>query len=232
MSRARPHWRTSIGLVAGLAAFAATASLALTRNGSLHPRVPVAPLATLGPLEAAPGVGRTGPEGVPIPSAASLAPPRAPRVGERIDGIACQKREQVAFHIHAHLRIVVRGASRRVPAGIGVASPYELEQTPLGPFVAAAPCFMWLHTHAADGIIHIESPTERTYTLGELFDIWGQPLGHSRIGPERGAVTALFDRRVFRGNPRQIPLVAHSQIELEVGRPLVAPDQIAFPGRL
>jgi hypothetical protein len=31
------------------------------------------------------------------------------------------------------------------------------------------------------------------------------------------------------GNPRKIPLLAHSQIELEVGRPLVAPEKIAFP---
>ena len=87
---------------------------------------------------------------------------------------------------------------------------------------------MWLHTHAADGIVHIESPTPRTYTLGEFFDVWGQPLDRSRVGPARGAVTALFNGRVFTGDPRQIPLLAHSQIELEVGRPLVAPHQITF----
>jgi hypothetical protein len=88
---------------------------------------------------------------------------------------------------------------------------------------------MWLHTHAGDGIIHIESPVQRTYTLGEFFDIWGQPLTRRRVGPARGAVTALFDGHVFTGNPRAVPLLSHSQIELEVGRPLVAPDEIAFP---
>jgi len=41
---------------------------------------------------------------------------------------------------------------------------------------------MWLHTHAADGIIHTESPVERTYTLGDFFDIWGQPLGRHQVG--------------------------------------------------
>ena len=30
---------------------------------------------------------------------------------------------------------------------------------------------MWLHTHAADGIVHIESPVDRTYTLGNFFDV-------------------------------------------------------------
>jgi hypothetical protein len=32
------------------------------------------------------------------------------------------------------------------------------------------PSFTWLHTHAADDIIHTESPVNRTYTLGEFFD--------------------------------------------------------------
>ena len=88
---------------------------------------------------------------------------------------------------------------------------------------------MWLHTHAADGIIHIESPVQRTYTLGEFFDIWGQALTQRHAGRARGTVTALFNGRVFTGNPRRIPLLAHSQIELEVGRPLVAPEKITFP---
>jgi len=88
---------------------------------------------------------------------------------------------------------------------------------------------MWLHTHSGDGIIHNESPIERTYTLGELFDIWGQPLDREQLGPTHGPVTALFDGRAFTGNPREIPLLAHAQIQLEVGRPLVAPAQITFP---
>lgn len=229
LNRSRPHWRTLIGVVAGLAAFAATAALAITRNGVGEHQVPLAPLANLGHLAPAPAAGPPGPEQVASPPAAALAPPRPPRLGERIDGIACQQGEQVAFHIHAHLRIVVHGASRQVPAGVGIAQPYEAEQTPAGPFVAGASCFMWLHTYAADGIVHIESPTRRTYTLGEFFDVWGQQLNRSRVGPDRGRVTAFFNGRVFTGDLRRIPLLAHSQIELEVGRPLVAPDKIAFP---
>jgi len=91
---------------------------------------------------------------------------------------------------------------------------------------------MWLHTHAADGIIHTESPIDRTYTLGDFFDIWGQPLDHEQVGPAHGPVTALLNGRVFIGNPRSIPLLAHAQIQLEVGKPLVAPEQIAFPDGL
>jgi hypothetical protein len=164
-----------------------------------------------------------------MPDVAPLAPARALTSGQRIDGISCQARKQVLFHIHAHLTIIVRGTARCVPAGIGIARPYEVDRTPAGDFITAAPCFMWLHTHAADGIIHTESPVERTYTLGELFDIWGQPLDRTQVGPAHGHVTALFDGRVFTGDPRRIPLLAHAQIQIEVGRPLVTPAKIVFP---
>jgi hypothetical protein len=88
---------------------------------------------------------------------------------------------------------------------------------------------MWLHTHAADGIIHTESPVQRTYTLGEFFDIWGQQLNRNQVGLAQGRVTALFNGQVFTGSPRKIPLLAHAQIQLEVGRPLVVPEKIVFP---
>ena len=66
--------------------------------------------------------------------------------------------------------------------------------------------------------------------LGELFDIWGQPLGRRTVGPARGAVTAIVNRHVWTGDPRRIPLTAHAQIQLDVGTPLVAPQTIRFPG--
>jgi len=138
----------------------------------------------------------------------------------------------VLFHIHAHLTILIDGVPSQVPAGIGIAPPYGVEQTTSGAFIGHATCFMWLHTHSADGIIHTESPIHRAYTLGDFFDIWGQPLGRDRVGPARGLVTVLFDGRVFTGNPRQIPLLAHAQIQLEVGKPLVAPERITFPASL
>jgi hypothetical protein len=169
---------------------------------------------------------------VPIPEASALAPARMPAAGEQIDGIACQAGEQVLFHIHVHLTIFVRGVARQVPAGIGIGSPFKVDETPQGAFVAGGSCFMWLHTHSADGIIHTESPVQRTYTLGDFFDIWGKPLDREQVGPARGQVTALFNGRVFTGNVRQIPLLAHAQIQLEVGRPLVAPEKITFPAGL
>jgi len=222
--------RASIGIAAGLAAFAATAALALTRNGGTGSApLSLAAHSTLGHLRPIAAVGPLGPEGVPIPRAPALARARLLGSGEQIDGITCQTNTQVLFHIHAHLTIFVRGVARRTPAGVGVAPPYEVEETPAGAFVAGASCFMWLHTHSADGIIHTESPIDRIYTLGDFFDIWGQRLDRQRVGPARGAVTAFLNGQVYTGNPREIPLLAHAQIQLEVGRPLIAPEQITFP---
>ena len=230
MNWSRPSRRASIGIAAGMAAFAATAALALTRNGGAGSApLPLSALSTLGKLDPTPAAGPLGPEGVPIPHGRPLAQQRLLANGQRIDGISCQSSEQVLFHIHAHLTVIVHGAPRRVPAGLGIAPPYQVEQTSSGVFVAGATCFMWLHTHSADGIIHTESPIKRTYTLGNFFDIWGQPLSRRRVGPARGPVTALFDGKLFTGDPRQIPLLPHAQIQLEVGKPLVAAEHIAFP---
>jgi hypothetical protein len=194
--------------------------------------LPLEPLSVLGHLRPAPAKGPAGPEGAPIPDAPALAPADSPELGQSIDGIKCQRTEQVLFHIHAHLTIFVKGKARQVPFGIGIAPPLAGENTPAGAFVTQGNCFSWLHTHAADGIIHIESPVQRIYTLGEFFDIWHQPLGPNRVGPARGHVTAMYNGRYYKGNPRGIPLNKQAQIQLEVGKPLLAPEKITFPNGL
>jgi hypothetical protein len=188
--------------------------------------LPLAPLSTLGQLAPAPAAGPSGPEGVPIPKGAILAPRSSPALGKSVDGIKCQRREQVLFHIHAHLTLFVDGKARRVPFGIGIGPPLYGQNLPNGAFVTSGSCFSWLHTHADDGIIHIESPVQRTFTLGEFFDIWSQPLSASQLGPVRGPVVATYDGEVWEGNPRSIPLTKHAQIQLEIGKPLVAPEHI------
>jgi hypothetical protein len=175
---------------------------------------------------------RLGPEGVPIPSAPPLAPAASPAPGQSVDGVACGPTEQLVFHIHAHLTIFVHGAARVVPFGIGIAPPLEVEQTQVGLYAAGGQCFSYLHTHAADGIIHIESPIQRVYTLGDFFDVWKQPLTRNRVGSGAGPVTAFVNGRRYSGDPRAIPLLAHAQIQLDVGRPIVAAQSITFPSAL
>jgi hypothetical protein len=203
----------------------------LSHNGHAG-SLPLLPLSRLGSLMAGPSPGPIGPEGVPIPAGPPLAGAGAVAPGTTADGIECQSMEQVVYHIHAHLTVFVDGHTRQIPYGIGIGQPRHVEQTGRGAFVAGGACFAWLHTHASDGIIHIESPDKRTYTLGEFFDIWRQPLSRNRVGPVRGPVTTIFNGHLFNGSPRRVPLLAHAQIQLEVGRPLVTPEHIAFPNGL
>ena len=203
--------------------------LGLSGSGSPAGSPAGAPLSTLGSLLAAPAPGATGPENVPIPAAPALAATSPATAGQAIDGIGCDTSEQTLFHIHTHLTIFVNGQQRQVPAGIGIPGAVAT-QTPQGPFIDSGTCFYWLHTHAADGIIHIESPVKRTYTLGEFFDEWEQPLSSSQAGPARGKVTVIVNGQVFKGNPREVPLGSHENLQLEVGSPLVAPETINWAG--
>jgi hypothetical protein len=134
----------------------------------------------------------------------------------------------VAFHIHAHLAIFVNGKQKQVPFGIGIGPPLRGVNTPVGPFVTSGSCFAWLHTHAGDGIIHMEAPKQITFNLGEFFDIWGEKLSSSQVGPAHGKVTALVDGKVVSGDPRSIVLKAHELVQLDVGTPLVGEQKVGF----
>jgi hypothetical protein len=185
--------------------------------------------ADLGPLADPGPLGVESADGLPIPDAPDLGPPGFVRPGGIVNGITCRKGEKFIFHVHAHLALFVDGKPRRVPAGIGVAPPLKFEPRPNNQsYVVDGACFGWLHTHTPDGGIHIEAPFQRAFTLGDLFDVWGQPLGPDRLGTSRGKVTAWYEGKPYLGNPRNIPLGQHSRIQLSIGEPVVAPIQITF----
>lgn len=145
--------------------------------------------------------------------------------GQVIDGIPCQTSEQVAYHVHPHLTILVNGQDVAVPAAIGIGKPWHVET---GGFVGGGSCLFWLHTHDATGIIHVEAPAPRGFTLGEFFDIWGQPLTATDVAGHAGKVTAYIDQRPVSGDPRAIPLTNHESIVLEVGTPVPPPPNFDF----
>lgn len=215
---------TGIGLAVS-GGGSAGGSVASGSGGTASSAADYLPLSTLGTLTATPAPGALGPENVPIPSVPVLAGTSAATTGQAVDGISCETSEQTVFHIHTHLTIFVNGQQRQVPAAIGIPGAVA-QQTNAGPFIGSGTCFYFLHTHAADGIIHIESPVQRTYTLGEFFDEWGQPLGPDQAGPAKGKVTVLVNGKVFKGNPRDVPLGSHENLQLDVGTPLIAPETI------
>jgi len=157
-----------------------------------------------------------------------LASTSAEASGEPIDAVRCQASEQPLFHIHTHLAVFVDGRRRIVPQGIGIAAPRQEQQTADGRFVTSGSCFYWLHSHTADGIIHIESPVRRAFTVGNYFDIWKQPLSTNRVGPATGAITTYVNGHTFTGNPRNLRLNAHELIQLDVGT-RTPPAPFTFP---
>lgn len=146
--------------------------------------------------------------------------------GQPVDGIQGLSQEMLAVHIHAHLSLFDRGEQIAVPLGIGIVNPRAMNG------FAGGSALYWLHTHDATGIIHVESPDARTYTLGQFFDIWGRPLSTTNVAGMQGAVHAFVDGRPYSGDPRAIVLTAHEQITLEVGEPIVSPPVYTFPSGL
>jgi hypothetical protein len=185
-------------------------------------------------VAAAPAVLAVQHHGAAALAATSAVPLLATTSGEpagvTVDGIHADTVERVLFHIHAHLQIYVDGQQVAIPGGIGIVPPYTVQAMPDGPFIAGGAAFYWLHTHDGTGVIHIESPVRRTYTLGEFFDVWGQRLGPDRVGPAHGPVTALVNGVRVGGDPREIPLGAHDVLQLAVGRVLPFHTYVFAPG--
>jgi len=138
--------------------------------------------------------------------------------GAPVDGILAGPMVAGGFHIHAHLRLYVNGVEHWVPAGVGVTRPVVLDPDRSDPSIKAAHSFYWLHTHDESGIIHAEAPTPHDFTLGQFFDLWGQPLSRHRVGPAQGDVTMYVDGKKSDGDPRAVVLKDHTQIQLDVGR--------------
>ena len=174
---------------------------------------------------AASGTGELGPEGIPLQTGPPVGSIAGAASGESVDGIRCESAEQVAYHIHAHLAVFVNGEPRSIPYGIGVVTP-AVTQTAQGPFVQATRCYYWLHTHTEDGVIHVESPTQRQYTLGDFFAIWHQPLSDQQVAAATGTVTAYVNGVRYTGDTRGIPLTEHEDIQLDVGTPIVSPQPV------
>jgi hypothetical protein len=170
-----------------------------------------------------------GPEGIPLEQGSQLAPASSTSSGNTVDGIQCAPIEQLAYHIHAHLQVYANGQPRALPGAIGLLSPVP-QQTAAGPFYGAQRCYYWLHTHTSDGVIHIESPSRRIYTLGNFFNEWRQPLSADQVASATGAVTAFINGKRWTGSPASIPLNPHAAIQLDVGSPLVPFQPVSFAG--
>ncbi|HKW04505.1 MAG TPA: hypothetical protein VJN71_04320 [Nitrososphaerales archaeon] len=88
--------------------------------------------------------------------------------------IALLGSESLFLHIHPWLTITINGVNVTIPPGIGIVNPAEGGTYNGAPIYGggAGSEFEPVHTHDNTGIIHIESPTNTNYTLGQFFQIW------------------------------------------------------------
>jgi hypothetical protein len=117
------------------------------------------------------------------------------------------------MHIHVHLTIIDHGKPVAIPEDVG---------RPI-----AGQCFYWLHTHTPDGIIHIESPVLRDFSLGQFFAVWGQPLSRHDVAgakPRPGeSVNVYVDGQPYVGEPGAIAFAQHLDVAIVVGAPYAKP---------
>ena len=147
-----------------------------------------------------------------------LAPVWSGLKGLTIDGVSSNQMEQTAYHIHAHLAIYINGKQYTVPYGIGIEQPWTTEADGTSEFVDSGAAFYYLHTHDDTGVIHIESPTSKTYNLGQFFAEWNQPLSATQIGSYTGSVITYVNGSKYTGDPSNITLSEHEVIQLDLGQ--------------
>lgn len=145
-----------------------------------------------------------------------------------VNGVSCDALESTIFHIHVHVAIFVNGQEQQVPLGVGIGQPWQVEDSAEGPFVTDGSCFYWIHTHTEDGVVHIESPVRRRFTLGDFFAIWQVPLSATQVGPAQGPVIAYVNGSRDDTTPSDIPLLSHERIQLDIGGD-VPPYVFDFP---
>jgi hypothetical protein len=128
--------------------------------------------------------------------------------GGDVDGLVCAAGMSEAYHVHAHLAIINNGQWLAMPKNVGILSQCNYE----------------MHTHDQTGIIHIETPSVKNFTLGQFFDIWGQTLSRTNVAGVTGTVVAYIndngDVRRYEGELRDIPLTSHRDITLQIGTPV------------
>jgi hypothetical protein len=137
------------------------------------------------------------------------AAPADATAATRAAGLPMLSSEGAVEHIHAHLDVLVDGRAVPVPANIGI----DRTRGTISP----------LHTHDDSGVIHIESPVRRQFSLGEFFSEWQVSLSGDNIGglhATDGKVLRVFvNGNVQTGNPAAITFGPHDEIAVIYGIP-------------
>jgi hypothetical protein len=182
------------------------------------PAATVAPSAPVAALASARRVG-AGPRFRPL-----LRSPLVAR-GAPVDGLRCGVRRPP--RAAAHVEVFADDHVVLIAAGIGVAPPLSVH----GAYVSGGSCTYPLRTSEPTGLLLLQARAR--FTLGQLFDLWGQPLGRERVaGFHTGAghpVRVFIDGRAWAGSPRSAPVRSGTQIAVELGSRVPPHVRYTFP---
>jgi hypothetical protein len=139
--------------------------------------------------------------------------------GQPVAGLECAATVPGPFHIHTHLSIFLNGEALSVPAGIGFPSG----------------CTYPLHIHSRSGLLHVHATAPVTYTLGQLFQLWGQPLSSTDVAGLTGMPVRVFvvDNGVVTENTGDwsaIALNSHRLITIQVGTNIAEVPNFTWSG--
>jgi hypothetical protein len=130
----------------------------------------------------------------------------------------------------AHLEVFASRLDVVIPAGIGIAPPRRRD----GAYVRSGRCQYPARTVEPTGLIEIDAGTG--VTLGELFDLWGQPLSRRGVlgfrARKGGRVAAFVNGTRWTADPRAIPLRRHAAVVVEVNGFFPPSRRYAFPNGL
>lgn len=158
------------------------------------------------------------PPGVrPIGSGPRFQPPLGERPVSRCRPGPLGERDGV------HLELFGDGLVVLFPAGIGTRRPRRMHAGRIG----GARCFGPIVTIDPTGLVLLRPGTRAT--VGDVFALWGRPLGPHRAASFRGRVRAYVNGRRVRGSVARVPLHRHDEIVLEVGEYVPPHASYTFP---
>lgn len=141
--------------------------------------------------------------------------------GQSVGGVSCygplnQTTSTEAYHTHSHLAIYRDGVRLAIPQLIGIVGDDN---------VPSSTCFYPLHTHDTTGTLHVETDNLERFTLGQFFDIWGQPLTRSNVAGQPSSAVVVYvndggNVRKYQGDVRDIELRSYRSIVIQLGAPL------------
>lgn len=145
--------------------------------------------------------------------------------GQTIDGMACAAPIET-YHVHSHLSIFLNGDQLIVPDHIGL--PKKSDGTE---------CTYPVHTHDASGEIHVEAAAAGTFTLGNFYHFWGQPLDRTNVGGITGLPITVYivdqgqtAATEYTGDLANIELPSHRQITIVIGTAITTIPNYDFNG--